>query len=371
MKKTIGQIIRELRIELNITQEELAELISVTPQAISKWERGVGYPDITQIVPLANVFGVSTDVLLGVFGTNDSEEVEKLTNEIDKNCDDIWTDYECYEKLKDALRKYPNNVKLLDYALSYAMFVATQKRFDEPEIAKIAYNDCLKYSNMIIKYSSDVNVILNAHDTMLHLHCRYKEFDKAREHAEAFPVRFIQNKLCQDATISTFERNYDKDIETRTQILSGLLRVVEFGVMPLIEDYKRKGQFEDAISVGETILNIVKAIYGEEKYTPPFHCAYFLYFQLVHSSILLGNIDKAFEYLEMQYEYCKVANECYNKITQFENIAAIRYDKFEFYADKYNIEEYIQHFNWSGYDPIREDERFKTIHEKAKKLANC
>lgn len=368
MNKSIGQIIRELRQERNITQEDLAELISVTPQAVSKWEREVGYPDITQIVPLANVFGVSTDVLFGVFGTNDNEEVEKITNEIDKNNEDIWSDYECYLKLKDALKKYPNNVKLLRHTLSYAMFVATQKRLDEPEIAKIAYNDCLKYSNMVVKYSSDVNEILSAHSTMLHLHCRYKEFDKAREHAEAFPIRFFQNRLCAEATIFTFERNFDKDIETRTQILSGLLRVIEFDVMPLIEDYKRKGQFEDAISVGETILNIIKAIYGEEKYTPPFHCAYFLYFQLAHSSILLGHIDKAFEYLEMQYEYCKVANECYNKVTQFENIAAIRYDKFEFCADRYHIEEYIEHFGWSGYNPIREDERFKAIYEKAKKL---
>lgn len=368
MNKTIGQIIRELRVERNLTQEELAELISVTPQAVSKWEREIGYPDITQIVPLANVFGVSTDILFGISGVNDGEEVERLINEINKNSDNTWSDYDCYIKLKDALGKYPNNVKLLDYTLSYAMFVATQKRFEEAEIAKIAYNDCLKYFNMIIKYSNDANIILRAHDTMLHLHCRYKEFDKAREHAKAFPVSFLQNKLYQDATISTFERNYDKDIETRTQILSGLLRVVEFGVMPLIEDYKRKGQFEDAISVGETILNIVKAIYGEEKYTPPFHCAYFLYFQLAHSSILLGNTDKAFEYLEMQYDYCKVANECYNKITQFENIAAIRYDKFEFYGDRYHIEEYVEHFNWTGYNPIREDERFKLILKKAKKL---
>ena len=96
MNKSIGQIIRELRQERNITQEELAELISVTPQAVSKWEREVGYPDIAQIVPLANVFGVSTDVLFGVFGTNDNEEVEKIINEIDKNNEDIWSDLQYF-----------------------------------------------------------------------------------------------------------------------------------------------------------------------------------------------------------------------------------------------------------------------------------
>ena len=372
MNKSIGQIIRQLRLERNITQEELAELISVTPQAISKWEREVGYPDIIQIVPLANVFGVSTDVLFGVFGTNDDEEVKKIISEaadpLEKFDTPDYTDYDCYLKLKEGLKKYPNNVKLLNKTLAYAMFIATQYRIENPDIAKVAYNDCLKYSNMIIKYSNDVNEILSAHTSMLHLHCRYKEFDKAREHANAFPYRFYENKLCAEATISTFEKDYDKDIETRTQILSGLLMVVDFSIIPLIEDYKRKGQYEDAISVGKTILNIVKSVYGEEKYTPPMHDAYFLYFQLAHTSILLGDIDGAFEYLEEQYEICKVYLEKFNKVKSFDNIASIRFETFEFANDNYHIEYYIEHFDWSAYDPIRNDERFITIYEKAKKL---
>ena len=51
---------------MNMTQEELAELINVTPQAISKWENSIGMPDISQLIPLANVFNVSVDTLLGI-----------------------------------------------------------------------------------------------------------------------------------------------------------------------------------------------------------------------------------------------------------------------------------------------------------------
>ena len=65
MSKNIGENIRELRIKKNMTQKELAERIFVTPQAISKWERGVGYPDILQMVPLADIFDVSIDMLFG------------------------------------------------------------------------------------------------------------------------------------------------------------------------------------------------------------------------------------------------------------------------------------------------------------------
>ena len=66
MAKTIGNIIRELRCSRNLTQEQLAENLNITAQAISKWENNIGMPDISQVVPIAHFFGVSTDVLFGV-----------------------------------------------------------------------------------------------------------------------------------------------------------------------------------------------------------------------------------------------------------------------------------------------------------------
>ena len=68
MYRFIGKKINTLRLSRNLTQEELSEQLYVTPQAISKWERGLGYPDISQIVPIAKIFGVSTDDLLGADG---------------------------------------------------------------------------------------------------------------------------------------------------------------------------------------------------------------------------------------------------------------------------------------------------------------
>lgn len=75
--KTIGQNIAGYRKEKGITQETLAEICSVTPQAVSKWENDVSYPDITLLKPLARVFGVSVDELLD----DGSEPVTKLAAE--------------------------------------------------------------------------------------------------------------------------------------------------------------------------------------------------------------------------------------------------------------------------------------------------
>lgn len=54
-----GEFISELRKERGWTQMDLAQRLNVTDKAVSKWERGVGFPDIKLIEPLADTLGVS------------------------------------------------------------------------------------------------------------------------------------------------------------------------------------------------------------------------------------------------------------------------------------------------------------------------
>ena len=61
---TFGKTIKELRQNHAMTQERLAELLNISPQAVSRWETGAAMPDISLIPPLANLFGVTTDYLL-------------------------------------------------------------------------------------------------------------------------------------------------------------------------------------------------------------------------------------------------------------------------------------------------------------------
>lgn len=61
-----GNRISECRQNLNMTQEMLAGRVGVTPQALSKWERGISYPDIPLLAQLCQVLDISADYLLGV-----------------------------------------------------------------------------------------------------------------------------------------------------------------------------------------------------------------------------------------------------------------------------------------------------------------
>ena len=68
-KKT-GSLIAKKRKERNMSQRELAECLHITDKAISKWERGLSFPDIAILIPLSEALNVSLyDLLTG--GRND------------------------------------------------------------------------------------------------------------------------------------------------------------------------------------------------------------------------------------------------------------------------------------------------------------
>lgn len=72
-----GNVIKKYRTLRNMTQEELAAVLLVTPQAVSRWETGVSYPDIAMIPEIVKVLKVSADELLGCCGLDTTEENAK------------------------------------------------------------------------------------------------------------------------------------------------------------------------------------------------------------------------------------------------------------------------------------------------------
>lgn len=103
----LSENLKKYRVSKNLTQEDVAEYLNVTPQSVSKWERGDCYPDITFLPALANIFETSVDLLIGM-DTIRAEEtrynIHKTANEFQKN-----GEYKSAEKVyRDALLIYPN-----------------------------------------------------------------------------------------------------------------------------------------------------------------------------------------------------------------------------------------------------------------------
>ncbi|MCI5993850.1 MAG: helix-turn-helix domain-containing protein [Clostridiales bacterium] len=83
-----GQTIAGYRKERAMTQEQLAQELGVTAQAVSKWENGQSYPDISLLAPMADIFEVSLDELFGreyhrpAAGDEGEPEVQVIYNEL-------------------------------------------------------------------------------------------------------------------------------------------------------------------------------------------------------------------------------------------------------------------------------------------------
>lgn len=88
MQVNIGTTIARLRREHNMKQEELAEQLDVTPQAVSKWENCASMPDITLIPKIAAIFNVTIDEL---FSTDTAEKpvVQLISSEKRKSFDEM------------------------------------------------------------------------------------------------------------------------------------------------------------------------------------------------------------------------------------------------------------------------------------------
>ena len=81
MEETIGKRISSNRKRLALTQEQLAEKLGVTAQAVSKWENDQSCPDITMLPRLAEIFSISTDELLGVIPSANALPAEVIAKE--------------------------------------------------------------------------------------------------------------------------------------------------------------------------------------------------------------------------------------------------------------------------------------------------
>ena len=129
----LGDRIKNLRLHNGGTQESLASKLGVTAQAVSRWERGICYPDMELVPQIANVFSISIDELFGYKKTNENKIgtlVEKI-NEMNRqnNGEDVCLD-QCIALARESLIEFPENEKLM-LALASVLYNAGYVRYGE------------------------------------------------------------------------------------------------------------------------------------------------------------------------------------------------------------------------------------------------
>lgn len=207
---SLGINIRKYRHELEMTQEELADILCVTSQAVSKWESGSGLPDVAQIVPLARALNVSTDALFG-FATESYNH--KLADEVwfeavklrdsgepsqgalaaveflDQKCEENIFNYGIMTRFVQSIAHMSRFVNQHN-AYYKALLEDNQKRWKQ--LVKSAENRALQ----VIRYSDEKESSEKCHYALAWLYWHLQEFEKGREHIAALPS--IKSNMLQE-----------------------------------------------------------------------------------------------------------------------------------------------------------------------------
>ncbi|MBQ3099885.1 MAG: helix-turn-helix transcriptional regulator [Clostridia bacterium] len=157
--------IKKLRKEKDMTQEQLAEYMGVSPQAVSRWETGATCPDIFALPSLAELFGISVDEMLGVDEKEKQKEIRNIISVAEGKLNKGIIDEPIIE-LREALNKYPNNEQLL-CSLMYALYVACE----DDELCKVYDGEIVSIAYRIEQHSTDSDSRNTARSILFRHYC--------------------------------------------------------------------------------------------------------------------------------------------------------------------------------------------------------
>lgn len=304
----MGQIIRNLRKGRGFTQEELAERLGVTSQAISKWENGSGMPDISQIVPLASVFDVSTDVLFGIDKTFETEDALKIISTADsvKEYGKLETYLKAYDILKDGLKKYPGNYMLTYHCMNLGITLSMPDNgwLYAKDRAETIIPESIRQADFVIANSKNISDTLWARLNLVYLYCANKKFDLATTEARKFPVRTDLTLYSTMAIVNEYMGNHERAATYLCSDIDYSLQSFEDNVARLGKAYYNCGNYTDAIEVYERFFAVMQVIFKGEC-PPPYHdfdsgdC----YLLLARAYLAVGEEEKAMDAVENAVMY--------------------------------------------------------------------
>lgn len=270
MKNTIGENIKIMRRKCGFTQEELATRLSVTPQAISKWENGNGTPDISQLVPLAQIFGITTDSLLGVvsatYGDAHTEATlghEKLLMSTSQPIAEKHL--AAYTYFRAESEKEPTNYDIMRKCIGHGAEISRYADFDgflsdKPEMLTEIFADCERKNLCISRYCEDRINIEKSDYCMSWIYIHTKEFDKAKKLIDRLPSLESNNlKEHLMTQFIHFQYGFEKEKDCISDNIRKLLHATGKEFCYSLEDYSWFASGTEAISIAEKQLGILEA----------------------------------------------------------------------------------------------------------------
>ncbi|MBQ2828662.1 MAG: helix-turn-helix transcriptional regulator [Clostridia bacterium] len=195
MKLSIGENIKFLRKQKDITQEQLAEMLGISAQSVSRWESGICYPDMELLPEISKIFEITADKLLGVDDIAENKKVEEYLNRFQVAINKGKID-ECISIAREGVAEYPNNYVLLD-KLMYALFGSGDDDGNIPEWKENMEKydaEITAIGERIMRHCPDINIRLEATSRLAFHHILHGRKEIGRKIYETFPPM----ELCKE-----------------------------------------------------------------------------------------------------------------------------------------------------------------------------
>ena len=345
---SIGQNIKKYRKEKGYTQRELADLIGVSVQAISKWETDSGAPDISQVVPLASALDISTDALFDYEHHTMPKDFEELRKDYHRQ--EVFRDQrdsaKNYKMLNAYFSAHPQNSEAASLCLKCLVdMIVAGKAQDRGKSELIA--ECEKYANCIFKYETDIDTVFMNHFVLARGYAALGENEKAKEMLGKIPVTF-GDRLYWEAEIAQANKEYDdamlkcrSSFALKARYISRCIRMA--GEIHQARD--SENGLAQRIEYEEYMLRLLNAFLSGGDYLP---CRqtfqkYVLLCGMVKKHTKLNRFDLALEKAEMLFagrvEFLNFLNNQEGKYSLlFENNDSVEYQMHT----KYQLDCYVK-----------------------------
>lgn len=253
MTLSIGKIIYKLRKEKGITQEQLATAVGVSTPAVSKWETGNAYPDITLLAPISRFLGTTIDILLSFEADLTPDEVMDISREC-ANAFETLDFYSAMALCDKYLKAYPTNL-FLKFRIGSMLQRYLHLAASEEKMLSII-NKSIKLVEASSE-SEDFEIKQASIYILSSLYTMTEEFDKAESILKTL-TKSIMNPDMMLASIYYMQGKVEDSIRTHQQCLYTNINNTLLCILSLSNVALKKGNFEEALELAELHRNTIK-----------------------------------------------------------------------------------------------------------------
>lgn len=365
MMINIASNLKRLRKQKGITQEALAGFIGVSFQAISKWERNEGYPDITILPVIANYFNVTLDELVGINEIKDQKHLQDILTIIQQNYSNGKIS-DNIALLREELKAFPENYQLLS-ELACSLTMLQTDSDTELKNGKEAVDICER----ILAYCTDADIRNNVQANLCYYYNWIGKNDKALEQAQKLPSVW----KCKDAVLPSMIYD-DHFVETIQQSIVQFADAIRLQLRDLADkDNSRelKWSNQERIAILEKGIKIYNIIFDQEDYL--YYNVYLSEtYRIMASLALLDNEEnQALNFLEKAAKHAVLFDNLPDKVKHTSLLVSqLEHDiksTSKNFSHNWSYQMLNQYLTQDQYNPIRKNSRFVQIENILKEAA--